>query len=123
METKSIVIVGGGFSGAITAVNLARLNSEPLRIALIDKGPVPCRGVAYGTRNSSHLLNVVARNMSALADEPDHFVNWLGTRSEYLDEPVPALREKFAPRRVYGDYLVFPNTGGGKEYAAGIRPG
>ncbi|HEX3989399.1 MAG TPA: FAD/NAD(P)-binding protein, partial [Verrucomicrobiae bacterium] len=57
------------------------------------------------TRNGSHLLNVVARNMSALADQPNHFVEWLGTRCEYLDEPVTALRERFVPRRVYGDYI------------------
>ena len=102
---KSIAIIGGGFSGTITAINLARLSSAPLHIAIIDKNPVPCRGVAYSTRNSSHLLNVVARNMSALADQPNHFVEWLATRSEYLDEPMSVLRERFAPRRVYGDYL------------------
>jgi uncharacterized NAD(P)/FAD-binding protein YdhS len=102
---KSIVIIGGGFSGAITAINLARLSGVPLQITIIDKNRVPCRGVAYSTRNASHLLNVVARNMSALADQPGHFVEWLRTRSEYLDEPISILREKFVPRRVYGDYL------------------
>jgi uncharacterized NAD(P)/FAD-binding protein YdhS len=102
---KNIVIIGGGFSGTITAINLARLSGSPLNIVIIDKSPMPCRGIAYGTRNSSHLLNVVARNMSALADQPNHFVEWLGTRSEYLNEPVSTLREKFVPRRIYGDYL------------------
>src|SRR5579872_3922941 len=102
---KKIAIVGGGFSGTVTAINLARLSSVPFEITVIDRSPVPCRGVAYRTRNPSHLLNVMARNMSALADQPNHFVEWLGTRSEYLDEPVSALRERFIPRRVYGDYL------------------
>jgi uncharacterized NAD(P)/FAD-binding protein YdhS len=102
---KTVAIIGGGFSGAITAINLARLSSVPLHVTIIDKNRVPCRGVAYGTRNASHLLNVAARNMSALADQPNHFVEWLGTRSEYLDEPLAALRERFVPRRVYGDYL------------------
>lgn len=102
---KNIVIIGGGFTGCLTATNLARLSSTPLRIVVVDKNHVPCRGIAYGTHNSSHLLNVVARNMSALADQPNHFVDWLGTRSEYLAEPAAALRERFAPRRVYGDYL------------------
>jgi uncharacterized NAD(P)/FAD-binding protein YdhS len=105
MSIKSIAIIGGGFSGAITAINLARLNSAPLQITIIDKNRVPCRGIAYSTRNASHLLNVVARNMSALADQPGHFVEWLGARSEYLDVPILTLRETFAPRRVYGDYL------------------
>jgi uncharacterized NAD(P)/FAD-binding protein YdhS len=43
--------------------------------------------------------------MSALADQPTHFVEWLRTRSEYRDEPVDELRERFVPRRIYGDYL------------------
>ena len=102
---KRIVIIGGGFSGTITAINLARLSSAPLHITVIDKNRFACRGIAYGTRSPSHLLNVVARNMSALADQPNHFAEWLATRHDYLDEPMSTLRERFAPRRVYGEYL------------------
>ena len=102
---KNIVIIGGGFSGTITAVNIARLSPVPLQITVIDDSPVDCRGVAYSTRNGSHLLNVVARNMSALADQPNHFVDWLATRCDYMDETPAALKERFAPRRVYGEYL------------------
>jgi len=102
---KGIVIIGGGFSGTITAVNLGRLSSVPLHIYIVDNNKGPCRGIAYNTRNSSHLLNVAARNMSALADQPNHFVEWLMTRADYLEEPVASLRERFVPRRVYGEYL------------------
>ena len=102
---KSIVIIGGGFTGTLTAINLARFSPISIDITIISDTWGACRGVAYNTRNGSHLLNVVARNMSALADQPNHFVEWLATRSEYLDVPAAALRETFAPRRVYGDYL------------------
>ncbi|MBA4062591.1 MAG: hypothetical protein C0501_02570 [Isosphaera sp.] len=103
MET--VAIVGGGFSGTAAAVNLARLGRRPLRVAVVNRGHPPGRGVAYGTRRPEHLLNVAARNMSALPDHPNHFVDWLRTRAEYADVPDPALRETFLPRRVYGDYL------------------
>jgi uncharacterized NAD(P)/FAD-binding protein YdhS len=43
--------------------------------------------------------------MSAFPDLPNHFVDWLGTRSEYADVPEAMLREQFVPRKVYGDYL------------------
>src|ERR1700734_3013935 len=115
---KHVVIIGGGFSGCLTAVNLSRLSNGPLKITIINQGYPLGRGIAYSTRNGSHLLNVVARNMSALADQPTHFVEWLRTRTEYRDEPVDRLRRKFLPRRIYGDYLhslLFSRTGAAAE--------
>lgn len=103
MET--IAIIGGGFSGTMAAVNLVRFSDRPLLVRLINRGYPLGRGVAYSTRRAEHLLNVVARNMSALPDHPNHFLNWLRTRVEYADTPEPTLRETFVPRRVYGDYL------------------
>lgn len=103
MET--IAIIGGGFSGTMTAVNLARLATRSLRVCLINSGHPSGRGVAYGTRRPEHLLNVAARNMSAFPDHPNHFLDWLRTRSEYGDLPDVVLREVFVPRLVYGDYL------------------
>lgn len=103
---KTIAIVGGGFCGTITAVNLARLSDHPLRIVIINDRYPTGRGVAYSSKRPEHLLNVVARNMSALADDLTNFVEWLRTRHEYADAPDAQLRELFAPRRVYGDYLL-----------------
>ncbi|MFK7776796.1 MAG: FAD/NAD(P)-binding protein, partial [Gimesia sp.] len=94
-----------GFSGTMAAVNLARLSTGPLCIQLInDKYPLG-RGVAYGTKREEHLLNVAARNMSAVPDHPNHFLDWLRTRVDYSDLPDPQLRETYVPRRIYGDYL------------------
>jgi uncharacterized NAD(P)/FAD-binding protein YdhS len=103
---RTIAIVGGGFCGTMSAVNLVRLSREPVQVRLINEGFPTGRGIAYGTRRSEHLLNVVARNMSALADQPNHFVDWLRTRSEYAEVADAALRETFVPRRTYGDYLA-----------------
>lgn len=102
---QTIAIIGGGFCGSIAAVNLMRHSRGPLRVALINRGFPIGRGIAYGTRRPEHLLNVAARNMSALADHPNHFLEWLRTRTEYCETPEAVLRETFIPRRVYGDYL------------------
>lgn len=102
---QHIAIVGGGFSGTMTAVNVARLCEVPLRVTVINHGYPTGRGIAYSTRRPEHLLNVAARNMSALPEYPNHFVEWLRTRSEYAEVPEAELRETFMPRRVYGDYL------------------
>ena len=95
-----VAIIGGGFSGTMVAVQLARLaGASPLRVAIFEKGERFARGVAYGTRSDRHLLNVPAGLMSALPDEPTHFLDWLRARDPSAHEGT------FAPRRLYGDYL------------------
>ncbi len=92
-----VLIVGGGFSGTLLAINLLR--HEGPRATLVERraGQV-ARGVAYSAAHPSHLLNVRAGNMSALPDEPDHFVRWLEARGE-------GARATFVPRTTYGTYL------------------
>ncbi len=104
-SNQHVLILGGGYSGTLAAVNLVRLTPKPPRITIINGHRPEGRGVAYGTRRSEHLLNVAARNMSAFPDKPDHFVNWLRTRGEYDLVPDYELRERFIPRMIYGDYL------------------
>jgi uncharacterized NAD(P)/FAD-binding protein YdhS len=102
---RKIGIIGGGFSGTMTAVNLARFSEDPLHVTIINAKRPFGRGTAYATHCPEHLLNVAARNMSAFPDHPTHFVDWLRTRCEYRLVPEQELREMFAPRQVYGDYL------------------
>jgi uncharacterized NAD(P)/FAD-binding protein YdhS len=95
-----IAIIGGGFSGAMVAFHLARLAMpDSVRVLLFEKGPQFARGLAYGTSSDRHLLNVPAGLMSALPDEPSHFLDWLRDRDE------TAHPGTFASRRVYGEYL------------------
>lgn len=68
-----VAVIGAGFSGVMSAVHLAR---RGVRVRLYDGGAAPGRGVAYGTRNPAHLLNVPAAKMSALPADHDHFRHW-----------------------------------------------
>ncbi len=96
----TVVIVGGGFSGSILAAQLLRRAQSAISVAVIDRSPVPARGIAYSTRVEAHLLNVAAGKMSAFPDDADHFLNW--AKSNY-DPDVEA--STFVPRRVYGQYI------------------
>jgi uncharacterized NAD(P)/FAD-binding protein YdhS len=89
-----IAVIGGGFSGLLTAVHLLR--SHPLaRVRLVERSLRLGEGRAYGTHQPDHLLNVRAANMSAFADEPRHFLKWLGGAGE----------GDFVSRARYADYL------------------
>lgn len=96
----TIAIIGGGFSGTMLAVQLLRGARGAVSVVLLERGPVPGRGVAYGTQFEGHLLNVRAKNMSAYPDVPDHLVRW--AERNYSSSVKP---DDFLPRTVYGQYI------------------
>ena len=96
-QIKSVAIVGGGFSGAMLA---ARLAERGIGSVLINRNADFGLGVAYSTPFEGHLLNVRSSRMSALADQPDHFVRWLD-----MNAPEHADPDGFAPRKVFGRYV------------------
>ena len=106
MVDVEIAILGAGFSGSALAIQLHRLSPPGTTIALVDDAPALGRGLAYGTTNPAHLLNVVAGRMSLFPDRPTHFRDWLlRHHREDLGLDLDALSLAFAPRRWYGDYL------------------
>ncbi|MGZ8352131.1 MAG: FAD/NAD(P)-binding protein [Allosphingosinicella sp.] len=92
-----VAIVGAGYSGTIAAVEIARA-APGAGIILIEKSGHFARGAAYGTTSPGHLLNVRARNMSALAGEPGHFAAWAAGEGHGPDD--------YVPRRDYRRYLA-----------------
>jgi len=105
-----IAIVGGGFCGTLTAVHLLRRAAPGTRILLIERSGDFGPGVAYGTRDDRHVLNVPAARMSAFGAEPDDLVDWAGV------EP-----DAYIPRRVYGEYLRARLAGAAARSAARLE--
>ncbi len=100
---KRVVIVGAGFSGTATAIQLLRVARIPLAVTLVEREPRQfARGVAYGTFDPRHILNVPAARMSLDPATPDDFLDWLKTRGL---APREGAAEWFAPRQLYGQYL------------------
>jgi uncharacterized NAD(P)/FAD-binding protein YdhS len=100
-----VAIVGGGFSGAITAVQLAR--ALPGRPVLVFEraGPIGA-GLAYATKFAGHLLNVRAANMSAFPDDPGHFEAWIAAQVAGLaDDCHVTPAGIFTSRRLYARYI------------------
>jgi uncharacterized NAD(P)/FAD-binding protein YdhS len=91
---KKIAIVGGGASGLLVALNLARKSQDSLHITIVEPRNVLGEGIAYSTQDEGHVLNVPAGRMSAFMDHPEHFMQWIGCD-----------KNTFAPRRAYARYL------------------
>jgi uncharacterized NAD(P)/FAD-binding protein YdhS len=95
---STVAVIGGGFSGLLTAIHLLRADPTVV-VRLVERAPRFGRGRAYQTAHPDHLLNVRASNMSAFPDRPDHFRDWLSR------EGAGEGRDAFVSRGRYGDYL------------------
>lgn len=100
MRRADVALVGGGFGGVALALKLLETGTQAPSVAVIDKSGVFGTGLAYSTPHPAHLLNVRAARMSASADEPADFADWL---SKARGQEAP--HEWFAPRAAYGAYL------------------
>jgi uncharacterized NAD(P)/FAD-binding protein YdhS len=98
----SVVVIGGGYSGAMTAAQLLQQagdRSLPLKVTVVERRGALGEGVAYGTRDLNHLLNVPAGRMSAWPDRPDDFLLWAQQSGK------SATSYDFLPRQWYGEYI------------------
>jgi uncharacterized NAD(P)/FAD-binding protein YdhS len=92
-----IAIIGGGAAGA--ALFGALLNLDDDATVHWVTGPSAGRGVAYGTRDDHHLLNVRAGGMGLYLDPEEDFVQH-AVRSR-----ADVRQTDFLPRRVFGDFI------------------
>lgn len=99
----TVIVIGAGASGTLSALHLARSagrRSTRLNLVLIDPTPRIGTGTAFGTADPEHLLNVPAAGMSALPEDPGHFVAWRRRTS-----PASAHPYEFVARSEYARYL------------------
>ncbi|MER9559118.1 FAD/NAD(P)-binding protein [Mesorhizobium sp. M0323] len=104
---RSIIIVGGGFAGAVTAIKLLDRSTEPLAITIIERRAELGRGVAYSTVDPQHLVNGAARIFSLHPDDPDHLVRWLMANGpEHGWTPPEDVPDSSPPRWLFGSYVL-----------------
>jgi uncharacterized NAD(P)/FAD-binding protein YdhS len=106
-SASAVAVIGGGASGLLIAAQLLRQSIQPLLVLLYDPQPMPDLGTAYSTSDTNHLLNVPAGRMSALPEDPDHFLRWLNTPSNCarLVSRRAFTADDFVPRAIYARYI------------------
>lgn len=109
MAARCIGIIGFGFSGLMVATHLVRQAARGCEIYII-ADDFSARGMAYGTGDTAHLLNVTAGRMGAFPDAIDGFYAWMQTANGALAKQHWKLTKDYAPtdfvpRALYGEYL------------------
>lgn len=107
--SADILIVGGGLSGSMLAVQLLRLPGRR-RIVILESRSELGRGEAYSATELGHTLNGNAARMSVDPDKADDLTQWLG---DYIadggwpesDEQHVPVAELFPPRGIFGLYV------------------
>lgn len=102
-----IIIIGGGFAGAVTAIKLAELGCTA-PVTIVEPRAQLGRGIAYSTTELDHLVNGPARRFGLYPDDPDHLPRWLAAHPDRRGWPGPKGGDFggcFPPRILYGDYV------------------
>jgi len=104
-----VLIIGGGLSGTLLAVQLLRLPGQR-RIVIVESRSELGRGEAYSATELGHTLNGNAARMSVDPDDADDLTRWLtayiasGGWPESDQQHVP-VAELFPPRGIFGLYV------------------
>lgn len=108
IRNADVLIIGGGLSGTMLAVQLLRLPGQR-QILVIEPRAELGRGEAYSAVELGHTLNGNAARMSVDPDNADDLTEWLtdyigaGGWPESDQQHVP-ISELFPPRGIFGLY-------------------
>ncbi|MBI6183737.1 FAD/NAD(P)-binding protein [Serratia proteamaculans] len=108
MADRQIVIIGGGFSGTALAIHLARLGEAGLKVTIIEPRAQLAQGVAYGTRDPAHRINVPAARMQLSAEEEGDFDRWFRASAACQQDP----------KALWSDGSLYPQRGQFGAYIA-----
>lgn len=97
---KTVVIIGGGLSGTLVAIQLLLQTAEPLHIQVVERSSEIGRGVAYSTPLDCHLLNLPVNAVSTVAADPNHFLRWLHQQGK-----TDVTAQAYVSRRWFGSYV------------------
>lgn len=103
-----IAVVGGGFSGAAFALHLLRdFPDLAADIDIVEPRARLAGGLAYGTADPQHRINVAAARMAVFAEDPTHFDRWFRDTGGLQDDPAaeaPGVGV-FPRRAAFGRYV------------------
>lgn len=103
----SIVIIGGGYTGATVAKLLVERGLQHVEnVTVFEPRAQLGSGLAYDTGDPDVRLNVAAHRMRAIPGAPSAFLQWLHTSGTLTADPAAVTSEGiFARRRDFGRFM------------------
>lgn len=106
-RTPLTLVVGGGFTGAAFLVHAIRSAQGPQTFAVLEPSDRLGRGLAYGTDDPLHRINVPTDRLSLFVDDPTHATRWFFAQGLLPDgSSTDAAGNHYVPRRHYGAYVA-----------------
>ena len=105
---RHVVIVGGGYSGASMAIQLARRSASKLAITVVESRPDVGYGLAYSTDDPDHRLNGTAGTHLVDPMDPEEFTRWCIEQTIARGDPeaVASGGTLFVRRRDFGRFVA-----------------
>lgn len=94
-------MVGGGASGAIFALHLLRQQRNDIELTIVEPRAELGAGIAYGTSNPVHRINVPAGRMSLFSDRLLDFDDWCREQGVPALDPDATVGEFLFPQRAW----------------------
>lgn len=101
------IIIGGGYTGVAYAIHLIGNTTHALEIGIVEPATMLGRGIAYGTQEDAHRINVPSDRMSLYQDDPTHATRWLFSHGVLPDATSTDARgHHYVARKHYGAYVA-----------------
>lgn len=122
-DAVPITIVGGGFSGTSTAIQMLRRSRVPLAVTLVEPRAVVGPGLAYTSRDPDHRLNAPTASHAVDPVDPGHLMRWCLAEGLFERDPqaMTGGGPAFIRRGDYGRYLAASLRQLADEPPAGCR--
>jgi uncharacterized NAD(P)/FAD-binding protein YdhS len=102
-----LAILGGGLTGAALAIHAIRSSKGRLAIDLVEPAADLGRGIAYGTTDPVHRINVPSHRMSLFGDDSEHLTRWLFAHGLLPDPASTDARDQhYVARAAFGNYVA-----------------
>ncbi len=101
-----LIVIGGGFTGAVCVIHALRTMSRPMDITVIEPSAELGRGIAYGTDDPVLRINVPVGSMAISSKDPTEATRWFQKQSLIPKTDIDGVTEHhYVSRYAYGTFI------------------